>query len=94
VEDDIGCTLDNLSVGRGIGVVEFLSGAPKLRFDVGIRTEDFLDDSEIQNRTRRTSEWMGPRGRACGARSVEKPAKISLPTERGGMRQKLGVHRR
>jgi len=44
VEDDISYTLDNLSVGREIGVVESLSGAPKLRFYVGIRAENSLDD--------------------------------------------------
>jgi len=42
VEDDIGRTLDNLSVGCEIRVIGFLSGAPKLRFDVGIRAEDSL----------------------------------------------------
>jgi len=93
-EDDVGCTLDNLSVGHEIGVVEFLSGAPKLRFDVGIRAENSLDDSEIQNRIRRMSDRMDPRGRVGGARSVEKSVNISLPTGRGGMLQKLGVHGR
>jgi len=44
VEDDICCTFDNLSVGYEIGVIEFLPGAPKLRFDVGIRAENLLDD--------------------------------------------------
>jgi len=85
-EDDTGCILDNLSVDRGVGVIGFLSGA------FGLTLEDSLDDSEIQNRIRRTSDRMSPRGRVRDARSVEKSARISLPTGQGGMRQKLGVH--
>ena len=50
VEDDISYTLDNLSVGREIGVVESLSGASKLRFDVGIRAENSLDRTESEER--------------------------------------------
>ena len=34
MEDDIGCTLDNLSAGCEIGVIEFLPGVLKLWFDI------------------------------------------------------------